>query len=73
MGKRQKRAKLLRKRPYLLPVMANLPLIGKVAVAHVYHDDDCSIWRGGGCDCDFQVVYEYPNLRGGYDRPSHLD
>ena len=24
---------------------------GNVASVHVYHDDDCGIWRGLFCDC----------------------
>lgn len=28
---------------------------GEVARVGVYHDDDCSIFEGGACDCDPEV------------------
>lgn len=57
-------SQLVSERPYLAQVLANPPLPGTVVIAHVYHDDYCAIWHDGRCNCNVQVTYEYPNLRG---------
>jgi len=49
---------------YLRLILANPPLPGTVAIAHIYHDGWCSIWKTGECDCNPEVIYEYPDLRG---------
>ena len=31
------------------------PIPGTVSIVKVFHDDDCSIWKTGECDCDSDV------------------
>jgi len=62
--RKNRASKLLNGSGYMRRILANPPLPGTVAIAHVYHDDWCSIWKTGICDCNPEVVYEYPDLRG---------
>lgn len=29
-------------------------------IAHIFHDDNCPIFQGGECNCDFMIRYEKP-------------
>jgi len=62
--RKNRASRLLSGSGYMRRILANPPLPGTVAIAHIYHDDWCSFWQTGECNCDCHVVYEYPNLRG---------